>query len=243
MTLLVCLRGSDGLVFATDSRGTFGDPRGTTAQNDTQKKLFHVNRHTVVLTAGSGELGANLMREAQPSLDQLPAKSATATMGALRAFAMQKYGEWFPGFGVQPVPGAPIPVRPDLALIVGGYDLDGSGQATTPRIYSLISGLNFAPMLHDYGFALQGVAQYALYLLNRLYENAQPIAKLENLAAYVITETASQDGKVGGPVQVAIVSPNTGVQVRSPAQVQALIGTNQNVGTALKTAFYGGGTP
>ncbi len=34
---------------------------------------------------------------------------------------------------------------------------------------SMISQLEFAPMLHDYGFALQGVAQYALYLLNRLY--------------------------------------------------------------------------
>ena len=39
MTLLVALRGKDGIVAAADSRGTFGDPRGVTAQNDSQRGL------------------------------------------------------------------------------------------------------------------------------------------------------------------------------------------------------------
>ena len=61
MTLLVGLRGADGLVVAADSRGTFGDPRGITAQNDQQKKLYITSKYSAVLTAGAGELGANLM--------------------------------------------------------------------------------------------------------------------------------------------------------------------------------------
>lgn len=36
MTLLIALKGKDGLVMASDNRGTFGDPRGVTAQNDAQ---------------------------------------------------------------------------------------------------------------------------------------------------------------------------------------------------------------
>ncbi len=57
MTLLVALKGSDGLALAADSRGTFGDPRGITAQNDTMEKAFIVSPHVAVLLAGAGELG------------------------------------------------------------------------------------------------------------------------------------------------------------------------------------------
>jgi 20S proteasome alpha/beta subunit len=63
MTLLVALRGSDGIVAATDSRGTFGDPRGVTAQNDSQKKLYTSSKYTGILTAGAGELGAAVMAD------------------------------------------------------------------------------------------------------------------------------------------------------------------------------------
>jgi hypothetical protein len=58
MTLLVALKGKDGLVLAADSRGTFGDPRGITAQNDNQQKAHILSPHVAVLAAGSGEVGA-----------------------------------------------------------------------------------------------------------------------------------------------------------------------------------------
>ena len=58
MTLLVTLKGKDGLVLAADSRGTFGDPRGVTAQNDAQQKAHILAPHVAVLSAGSGEVGA-----------------------------------------------------------------------------------------------------------------------------------------------------------------------------------------
>jgi hypothetical protein len=43
---------------------------------------------------------------------------------------------------------------PELSFIVGGYEIDG-----TPRIFGLHSFWDFSLMLHDYGFAVQGVAQ------------------------------------------------------------------------------------
>ena len=52
MTLTVALVGKDGIVLATDSRGTFGDPRGVTAQNDTIIKL-HTLGKVGILIAGA----------------------------------------------------------------------------------------------------------------------------------------------------------------------------------------------
>jgi hypothetical protein len=44
------------MVLASDSRGTFGDPRAVTAQNDNMKKLYLVSKYVGVILAGSGEL-------------------------------------------------------------------------------------------------------------------------------------------------------------------------------------------
>jgi hypothetical protein len=46
----------------------------------------------------------------------------------------------------------------------------------------MISPQDFSPMLHDYGFAVQGVAQYGLYLLNRLFQPDRTTDELIALA-------------------------------------------------------------
>lgn len=103
----------------------------------------------------------------------------------------------------------------------------------------MVSLLDFPAMLHDYGFALQGVAQYALYLLNRLYEPDRTVEELTSLAVYVITETASQDGKVGGSANVITIVPGPkGCQLITPAEVQRIQGTNQLRAKALRDSFY-----
>jgi 20S proteasome alpha/beta subunit len=127
--------------------------------------------------------------------------------------------------------------RPDLAFILGGFDADG-----TPRIFSRISNFDFNPMLHEYGFAVQGVAQYALYLLNRLYEADRSLDELAALAVYAITETASQDGKVGGPVNVITITPTAppdgGCKILPRGRVQAIETENATRSQALRASFY-----
>jgi hypothetical protein len=49
------LKGNDGLALGADSRGTFGDPRATTAQNDSQEKAHILARHVGGLVAVSSE--------------------------------------------------------------------------------------------------------------------------------------------------------------------------------------------
>jgi 20S proteasome alpha/beta subunit len=121
------------------------------------------------------------------------------------------------------------------AFIVGGYESDDEGSA---RIYQLGSATDFAPMVHDYGFAVAGVAQYALYLLNRLYEQDRSVEELTALAIYAVTETASQDGKVGGPVNVVTISEHGGADLLEADQVGAVMASNETRSRALRDSFY-----
>jgi 20S proteasome alpha/beta subunit len=235
---LVALRGKDGIVAAADSRGTFGDPRGVTAQNDSQQKVHLISAHAALLMAGSGELGMQLVTEISAAVKQQGMDGATQVMQLVRQVARARYGEWFPHLQPAIPPGIPALARPDLAFIIAGYDPDAAGQYTVPRLYQLISMLDFPPSLHDYGFALSGVAQYALYLLNRLYEPDRSLKDLLALAVYVITETASQDGKVGGPVSVVTVTPDHGGVRLSDEDVRKIHDSNEQRGGALRKSFY-----
>lgn len=58
MTLTVCLQGKDAIVAASDSRGTFADPRGVTAQNDNIKKVYLVGN---VAICSAGTTHANMI--------------------------------------------------------------------------------------------------------------------------------------------------------------------------------------
>ena len=63
MTLCVCLKGKDGIALASHSRGIFGDPRGVTAQDDSQEKAYVLSNQAGLLAAGCGEAGAHLVTE------------------------------------------------------------------------------------------------------------------------------------------------------------------------------------
>jgi ATP-dependent protease HslVU (ClpYQ) peptidase subunit len=56
------LKATDAIVVAADSRGTIGDPRGLTAVNDTQQKIFQFGSCAVAIS-GAAELAQALMDE------------------------------------------------------------------------------------------------------------------------------------------------------------------------------------
>ena len=234
MSLLICLRGTDGLVLATDSRGTFGDPRGVTAQNDQIKKVYLASKHVGVLVAGAGDLGSTVVSGflALPDISTLGVTEFTV---ALHHYAREQFREWFDLFSTKKMENDPRPARPDLNFIVAGFELNHD-----PRIYRMSSGLDFAPLLHNYGFGVDGVAQYALYLLNRLYDPKATVGNLEVLAAYLIAETASQDGKVGGAIQMLTMTPYDS-RVLAVTAVEAIVLRNKERNRALKRSFMGGG--
>jgi 20S proteasome alpha/beta subunit len=241
VTLLVALRGDDGLVLAADSRGTFGDPSATTAQNDSMQKAHVLAPHVAALSAGSGEVASLLILEATKSVGVLD--GVTPVMEHLRATARAKYNEWFPTVAAIQPPAllmtGQAPSRPGLSFLVAGYEM-ADGKSADPKVYQLISQNDFAPMLHDYGFAVAGVPQYALYLLNRLYERNRSVEELTALAVYVITETASQDGKVGGPVKVVTIGADDGCVALDEEAVLSVLGGNALRSQSLRDSFYEG---
>lgn len=238
MSLIVSLRGANGMVLASDSRGTFGDPRGVTAQNDSLKKVFKLSKYVGALVAGSGEIGATIMNELTKIVKEQQLEGVSAILDITRNTVKSRYDSWFSHFLIQPIQSAQQPVRPDLVIIISGYETDANKKPLVQRNYQLIAALDFAPMLHDYGFALNGIAQYALYLLNRLYIPDSPIEKLVPLAAYVITETASQDGKVGGPVQIMTIDPDKGCISLQPEQVNEILQQNLQRSLNLRKSFF-----
>lgn len=234
MTLTVTLQGRDGIVCASDSRGTFGDARAVTAQNDTIKKVYLVG-NIAILSAG-GQQGNMITEEVNTLVKSESIQGATKVMEKVREVARKKFNEWFPTFPLFPIPGQSSAfMRPSLQLTIAGYDHEN--EKDVPRLYSMVSNYDFSPNLHDFGFALGGVVQYALYLLNRLYSVDMSVEGLKNLAAYVVTETATQDGKVGGPVQISVILPKGGAYVLTKDQIDNIVNENRKRSEGLKDLF------
>lgn len=225
MTLLVALEGSDGIALATDSRATYGDPRGITAQNDTVTKLFKTSDQAGILLAGAGELGNQIVSIVIQRATSERKTSVTAVMELYRTLAKKMYGEWFKEVDADK--------RPNISAVIAGYDPDKAA-----RIYIVDSKLNFAPQMSSTGFMLSGIPQYALYILNRLYTRERNAEELIELATYAITETATQDGKVGGPVQGLLIMANGSSVQLDASRIEKIITDNNSRSDRLKESFF-----
>jgi len=59
MTLALVIKATDAIIVAADSRGTIGDPRGLTAVNDTQQKIFQLGACGLAIS-GAAELAQTI---------------------------------------------------------------------------------------------------------------------------------------------------------------------------------------
>jgi 20S proteasome alpha/beta subunit len=224
LTLVAYFQGKDGVVIASDSRGTIGDPRGLTAVNDFQKKLFQLGRYCGVATYGSAELAAQMISEIRSAISGKP-ESVSQILESARPVMMSRHGGWFPSI--------PFEKRPFIGFILAGLENDGS-----PRAYYLSSSLEFAPQLVTAGYALGGVPQYATYLVHRLYDPNMSKRQLAALAVYTVTETATQDPKVGGPVRVAEIDLEQGYKEIPESDIQEIMKRNHTLNERLRGFFF-----
>lgn len=214
MTLDVAAQGKDFVVTGTDSRGTFGDYRIVTATTDAMMKSSKVAPHVVVLVAGVAEIGDNIVDEfLSPQKDKPSADGITSVVDSFRRFVQGKWGEHFRD--------VPFANRPQLLFTLAGLDKT-DGEFNSPRIYTLMSQLGFAPGLHRYGFACTGIPQYAVYIFNRRYKPILSIDEMTGLVAYAISETASQDQRVGGVVRMNHITKDGVKELTQQEIVQAL---------------------
>ena len=227
MSLAVASEGKDGVVLAADSRGTIGDPRGLTAINDTQEKLFKLTTRCGICLFGSAEIGVEIVRRIQVRIGGRSSESAPVDEieEAVREVARTQYKDWFSSLDMQQ--------RPALGLLLAGIKGDRK-----PRSIVFVSQLDFAPQPAVSGLMMGGIPQYAIYLSHRFYDRMQPVAKLASLAEYLISETATQDPKVGGPIKIALITTEKGYEELTPEQVEQIHSRNTAQSQALREYFY-----
>jgi 20S proteasome alpha/beta subunit len=207
MTLCVGIETSGGIVLASDSRATIGDLRGLTTNNDTAVKIFTPVPNMAVALSGDGGTGHSLMQHITAGLAPQVITDIDALAQGMQTLGRQWYVQSFgaPSWMMTPA-GMPVTTpRPDTWYLLAGYTMSGQ-----PKLVTMTSAVpfNFTPGFINTGFAAIGVAPLAMYLLNRFYRRDLSLEIAKDLAAYCIEETASQDGKVGGPLRMAIAYPN-----------------------------------
>jgi 20S proteasome alpha/beta subunit len=235
MSLAVAIEAANGIVLAADSRATFGDPRGLTAVNDTVQKIYRPNLRTAVAMVGQAEIGAALIQHITTGLTAQPGANVDLVAESIRTIGNQYFGQWFgqPQFLMGPLGPISTP-RPEVWFLLIGYDAGGQ-----PKILALpsIPFFNFAPNLSTTGFAAAGVVPLAVYLLNRLYRRGLDLEIAKDLAAYCIVETASQDGKVGGPIHLAVVKPNEDTTILSETETSTIVQRAEQHRETLRNSF------
>lgn len=237
MSLAIAIQTNEGIVVASDSRGTFGDPRGVTGANDTIQKVYGLTKYTAMAVAGANEIGATLLDLLVPIIKEKSLEGIDNILQATRQLFGSKYNEWFPNLPAMPSPQAPHLQRPGLVVILAGYRMSNDKPAQ-PMLFNLISQLSFVPSLSNYGFAIIGVPQYAIYLLNRLYSKDMSLKSAIELAAYCISETATQDGKVGGSIQIAEITKNDGFKAYTKKEVEGITEENVKQSQSLQGLFF-----
>ena len=228
MTLIVALKGKDGLVIAADSRGTIGDPRGLTAINDDQIKLFQLSQFCGIGVSGASEFAANVIDTLKQERKNSATQYADDIMQETRQLVRRLYNDWFKKFKVNQ--------RPAMTLTIVGYQKQGASM--TPRTYFLASSSDFAPHLFPTGNCLSGIPQYAVYLMHRFYDPAMKVGHLARLATYLISETATQDPKVGGRIRVAKITKSQGYAELSEKEVETINKKNDQQSNKLKQSFF-----
>jgi len=208
-----------------------------TAVNDTVQKIYRISPRTAIAMVGQAETGAALIERIIPAMAAQPGIEVDNAAEVIRVMGNQFFGQWFgaPQFLVGPMGPVSTP-RPDVWFLLVRYDSNGR-----PKILSLgsMAPFNFAPNLSTMGFAALGVVPLAVYLLNRLYRRGIDLEIAKDLATYCILETASQDGKVRGPVRLAVSKPGQETTILSEDEVSAIVRRADGHRETLRNSFLG----
>lgn len=213
MSLALAIRGSDGLVMASDSRVT-----GPGGRQDTSEKFLQVSRDTGVLTYGAARPGyggiTRLVEETKEhkysTFDEI-AKAAKVVFG-------REFEDW-----LEKVPEQER-ARPLVGFILGGYDHVKTNRF---RIVSYESSSKFDAREIEISTFAAARWHISQYLFNKFYYPEMTVKQLAEFAVFVLLETATVEETVGGPIQLATVTLSEGFQRLHADDIQRLIERNQ----------------
>jgi 20S proteasome alpha/beta subunit len=137
----------------------------------------------------------------------------------------------------------PVDKRPLVVFVVAGITNSQTKvlRLGPGKLYTLVSAADFPPYLATGPYALGGIVNYAVYLLHRLYDEGMTCGQLAPLCVHVIGETASQDGRVGGPTKLATVTKDKGFVFVEDGRVAEIETSLRKQNEQMRTFFLNGG--
>jgi 20S proteasome alpha/beta subunit len=197
VTLVLALAGTDGVVVAGDSR-TAIEEEDRRLVTDTSRKIFQVSDHVGVALYGRGDLGVylaeRLVREAR--------EREIDGISSLFEFAPRLLAAAYDEATCRIQSGS----KPPVGFIFAGLDRDVWGIYSQPRICSIYEWEGFQPLISTTGWDVSGIVWIAEYLISRFYDRSMTVSHLEELASLAISETASQDSRVGGDPLITVIT-------------------------------------
>lgn len=196
MSLVMCLKASDGLVFVADSRTLIQDSR--CYYEDTADKIFLINKNVLAVAAGDTNYAyvvIEKLREVNEvdNLGPLKVAEKVADLAVQEAISYESRR-----FATQAI-GQPPQDVPNYAFIIGGY------EKNEPKIYSYHLG-NRAPQ-HQCDYYAEGVKHLVPSNLSKKKYSINNRAKeVVEIAKYIIEETVKESYAVGLPVKAQILS-------------------------------------
>lgn len=213
MSLVVAMQvGSDDVVMAADRRGTYGDPRALVCLDENMNKLHVCGNAALGIVGMPGAVFSPIVAV------QNQAATTPDLVGALSAALREHYVK---NFALRPfITNAQLmDSRPSATIVYADRRAKAAGICTLP------SELNFTPMFTGQRYVMAGVTSYALYLFQRLWRDTFSVNDALSLGAFLITETAKLDPKVG-PIPDLMVLTSNGAELLDRNRIDAIIKVN-----------------
>ena len=198
MSLIMIFPCAGGIVLAADSRSASIDASGKIGQiTDDSVKLLPVRGDMGVLTHGIRHIGANgmsVLSKEFPRRDGNKTDIVIARASAIFSEVDREWREAHPNFRRS---------QGDVGYLMAGHENSKS------RMFGFSSPA-YLPCEINRPFAIEGKWTVARGLAQRLFKYDLSAEAICAVALFLIRATAEGDPSVGGPAQLAIISPGEG---------------------------------
>lgn len=193
MTLIIGAEGQDFVIAGADSLGTYESGGGSVCVNSI--KYFKVSNHVVILLAGWGDIGHQLISNFIEEIRRLNIDGATNILNKFVDFGRENFDH---------LRSMPIDSLPACAFIIVGLDKEGR-KYKIPKSYVVRSHYNFMVGSDNLGYKIDGRPVIARYIFKKYYDSidkssTEDLATLVMGTLYDVGEVAN-DGAVGGEIQ------------------------------------------
>lgn len=226
MTLVLALAGGDGVVLAGDRR-TAIEEEDRRLVTDASQKIFQLTDHVGVALCGQGDLGVYLLEKLVREAQEREIDGITPLFEFAPQFLIAAYDEV-----TRRIQSGS---KPAVGFIFSGLDRDSWGIYSQPRICSIYEWEGFQPLISTTGWDASGIVWIAEYLISRFYAPSMTVGQLAKLASLAISETASQDSRVGGEPLMAVITASGCRQTIGDHFMLSYTGTSEQENQILAT--------